>query len=170
MKIKFSHGLLLTLLAVVFTIGLTFVFVELPAIVDNFLHQHFNFPGVATGAGGMTEYKTELYLDYYNLRLIGYICLAVVLILIIAGFITNKTGFSSAGAILIFLPAFGHFALTMFFLGGLGILRLLWMPALDVSFEIMRLGHIINLPYDILLYIPLKLGLNIGRELPFIIV
>ncbi|MFC1724741.1 HEAT repeat domain-containing protein [candidate division KSB1 bacterium] len=170
MKIKISHGFLLTILALIFTIGLTFVFVELPAVIDNFLHQHFNFVSVATGSGDLSVYKTELYLEHYNLRLIGYICLAVILILIVAGFITNKTGLSSAGAILIFLPAFGHFALTMFFLGGLGMLRLLWMPVLDVSFEIMRLGHIINLPYEILLYIPSKFGLNIGRELPFIIV
>ena len=37
--------------------------------------------------------------------------------------------------IVLFLPVFGHFALTMFFLGGLGFLRLLWMPFLDVSFN-----------------------------------
>ena len=71
----------------------------------------------------------------------------MVILLIILGFALNKTGLSAAGAILIFLPVFGHFAVTMFFLGGLGFLRLLWMPLLDVSFNVMRLGEIVVLPY-----------------------
>ena len=57
---KFSHGFFLTLLAIIFTIGLTFLSVELPALVDTFLHRNIAFLDVATGAGAESEYKTEL--------------------------------------------------------------------------------------------------------------
>ena len=39
MKIKTSHGVLLTLLSLIFTTGLTFASVELPRLVDSFLNQ-----------------------------------------------------------------------------------------------------------------------------------
>ena len=176
MKPRLSHGVLLTLLAIIFAIGLTFASVELPGLVDSFLHQKFKFPDVATVSKNFAErdpigstYKTELYLQHYHFRLIGYMCLALIIILIVVGFITNKSGFSSAGAIVLFLPVFGHFALTMFFLGGLGFLRLIWMPFLDVSYDVLHLGDIVYLPYKILLYVASFLGINIWKELPYAI-
>ncbi len=149
---------LLTLLAMTFTIGLTFVSIELPRLADSFLGKEFEFLDVATISKDHPDYdpqdprhlRTELYLKTYRLRWIGYGCLGAVVALIIVGFTTNRSSFSSAGAIILFLPVFGHFALTMFFLGGLGFLRLLWMPFLDLSFDVMRLGEIIVLPYKIL--------------------
>ena len=140
----------LALLAVVFTIGLTFASVELPRLLDSFLAKTIDTPDVATGTDSMSEYKTDLYLRHFNLRLIGYICLVLIAVMIIAGFTTGKSGWTSAGAFFLFLPVFGHFAATMFFLGGLGFLRLLWLPFLDASFRLFRLGDIINLPYKIL--------------------
>jgi protein-S-isoprenylcysteine O-methyltransferase Ste14 len=169
MNLKLRHGILLSLLAVIFTIGLTFASVELPRIVDAFLHQNIDFLDVATGLDEVTAYKTELYLQHYHLRLVGYVCLALIIILIVAGFITNKSGLSSAGAIVLFLPVFGHFAMTMFFLGGLGFLHLLWMPFLDVSDKVLHLGDIVYLPYRILLYTASLIGINIWRELPLVI-
>ena len=169
MKIKLSHGLLLTLLALIFTIGLTFSSVELPRLVDSFLNQTFDFPDVGTGSGADSEFKTDLYLEYYHLRLIGYCCFALIIILIVIGFITDKSGLSSAGAIVLFLPVFGHFALTMFFLGGLGFMRLIWLPFLDVSFDVLRLGDIVHLPYRLLLDISSLVGVSIWKELPYLI-
>jgi len=160
---------ILTLLAIIFTIGLTFASVEFPRLVDSFLHQKINFLDVATGSGAESDFKTELYFEYYHLRLIGYLCLALIIILIAAGFITNKKGLSSAGAIFLFLPVFGHFAATMFFLGGLGFLRLIWMPFFDVSFDFLRLGDIVFVPYRILLYIPSLFKISIWKQLPYII-
>jgi HEAT repeat protein/protein-S-isoprenylcysteine O-methyltransferase Ste14 len=75
-------------------------------------------------------------------------------------FATEKTGWTSAGALFLFLPVFGHFAATMFFLGGLGFLRLLWLPFLDASFRLFRLGDIINLPYKILMALYSMTGLG----------
>lgn len=169
MKIKLSHGLLLILLAIIFTIGLTFASVELPRLADSFLDQKFDFLDVATGSGADSEYKTDLYFEYYHLRLIGYGCLAVIILLIIVGFVTNKSGLSSAGAIFFFLPVFGHFALTMFFLGGLGFMRLIWLPFFDVPFDVLRLGDIVYFPYRVLLSISALIGVSIWRELPYAI-
>jgi hypothetical protein len=152
MNLKFSHDFFLTALAVIFTIGLAFASVELPRIVDAFLHQKIDFLDVATSLDEVTAYKTELYLQHYHLRLIVYVCLALIIILIVAGFITNKSGLPSVGAIVLFLPVFGHFAMTMFFLGGLGFLRLIWMPFLDVSDQVLHFGDIVYLPCRILLY------------------
>jgi len=53
----------------------------------------------------------------------------------------------------------------MFFLGGLGFLRLLWMPFLDVSFDLFRLGAIVNWPFKILFDLYALTGL--GRWLRF---
>ncbi len=169
MKTRFAYGFLLTLLAIIFTIGLTFASLELPRLVDSFLHRNFDFLDVATGSGAESDYKTELYLGHYYLRLMGYCCLALIVILIVTGFITGKSGLSSAGAVFLFLPVFGHFALTMFFLGGLGFMRLIWMPFLDVSFDVLRLGDIVHLPYRMLLGLSSLIGVSIRRELPYVI-
>ena len=151
MRSGLKHFSFLALLAIIFTIGLTFASIELPRLLDTFLAKNVETPDVATGLNALSDYKTELYLRYSHLRLVGYICLAVIVIMIVVGFITGKSGWTSAGALFLFLPVFGHFAATMFFLGGLGFLRLLWLPFLDVSFRLFRLGDIINLPYNILL-------------------
>ena len=106
MKTKLSHSLLLTLLALIFTIGLTFASIELPRLVDSFFGRNIGTPNVSTvsrdrdywDTESIGEFKTDLYLQIYHLRLIGYSCLALIIILIAVGFITNKSGLSSAGA------------------------------------------------------------------------
>jgi HEAT repeat protein/protein-S-isoprenylcysteine O-methyltransferase Ste14 len=177
MNHKLSHGFLLTLIALIFTISLTFASIELPRLVDSFLNRNIDSLDVATVSRdranwdpeGIGEFKTELYLQTYHLRLIGYSCLALIIILIAVGFITNKSGLSSAGAIILFLPVFGQFALTMFFLGSLGFLRLIWLPFLDVSFNVLHLGEIVNLPYKILSYFYSLIGLDQLLNLSYVI-
>jgi len=63
-KIKLNHGILLTLLALVFTFGLTFASVELPRLVDTLLHKNIDFLDVASGQDELTAYKTELFLSH----------------------------------------------------------------------------------------------------------
>jgi HEAT repeat protein len=159
-EMEVKQGIALTLLALVFTVGLTFASIELPGLLDAFLEKNVNTLDVATGLNELSAWKTELYLQHYHLRLIGYVSLGLIIIFIVVGFITEKSGWTSAGAILLFLPAFGHFAATMFFLGGLGFLRLLWLPVLDVSFNLFRLGDIITLPYELLVWLFSLVGLN----------
>jgi HEAT repeat protein len=167
MKTGIKHFSLLALLAIIFTIGLTFASVELPRRLDTFLAKNIDSPDVATGLNELSDYKTELYLRYFHLRLIGYICLAVIVVMIIFGFISDRSGWTSAGALFLFLPIFGQFAATMFFLGGLGFLRLLWLPFLDVSFRLFRLGEIINLPYKILVELYSFTGLGRWMKLSY---
>nr|NIV03307.1 DUF1295 domain-containing protein [Calditrichia bacterium]NIV71500.1 DUF1295 domain-containing protein [Calditrichia bacterium] len=150
--------------------GLMFASVELPKVADQFLGQKVDFLDVATGQDDITAYKTELFLSHFHIRFIGYVCLGLVLILIVTGFILEKRGLASAGAIILFLPVFGHFAATMFFLGGLAFFRFLWLPFLDLSFDIMRLGDVVLLPYEWILNGAALIGINIYRELPFIII
>jgi len=57
MKPRFKHLSALTLLAVVFTIGLTFASVELPRLLDAFLAQKIDTPDVATGFDAQDEYN-----------------------------------------------------------------------------------------------------------------
>jgi HEAT repeat protein/protein-S-isoprenylcysteine O-methyltransferase Ste14 len=161
--------LFLALLAIVFAIGLTFVSVELPRLLDSFIAKNINTPDVATGLDSLSDYKTDLYLRFFRLRLIGYACLAVIVLMIVIGFVTEKSGWTSAGALLLFLPVFGHFAATMFFLGGLGFLRLLWLPLTDVSFRLFRLGDIVNWPYKVLLDLYSLTGLGRKASFPIII-
>ena len=169
MKIKEKTGIILAILAVIFTISLTFVSVELPRLADSVLSKNIHSVDVATGSGEQSEYKTELYLKNYNLRWIGYGAFVLIIILIVAGFISNRSRLSAAGAIFLFLPVFGHFALTMFFLGGLAFIRILWLPILDISFAAMRLADIVSLPYQILLTIPSWFGVYADKYLPYAI-
>ncbi|MEE4311847.1 MAG: HEAT repeat domain-containing protein [candidate division KSB1 bacterium] len=178
MKRRIVEHSLLILLALVFTIGLTFASVELPRVFDAYIHNQFSFPDIATISSQHIEpdtynesaFRTELFLRHYHFREIGYICLLLIIALIIAGFVTEKIGYTTAGAVALFLPVFGHFALTMFFLGGLGFLRLLWMPLLDISENLLRLGDIIVYPYQWILNGASFIGLNIWRELPYIFI
>jgi len=169
MKTQRKSLLFLTFLALIFTAGLTFASTELPRLLDAFLDTNIDTLDIATGLNELSDYKTELYLQYFHLRLIGYVCLALIVILIVVGFVTEKTGWTSAGALVLFLPVFGHFAATMFFLGGLGFLRLMWLPLLDVSFNLFRLGEVVNLPYDALARLWSFVGLSHWANLSYAI-
>jgi protein-S-isoprenylcysteine O-methyltransferase Ste14 len=68
------------------------------------------------------------------------------------GYLTRRSGWAIAGAIGLFIPVFGQFAFSMFFLAGLGVLRVGWLPFLDISFDILDLGKVIYVPYWILMW------------------
>jgi len=67
MKIRFAHALLLTLLAVIFTIGLTFASVELPRLADSFLQQTVSHPGGDSHANDLDVFKAELFIKHYHI-------------------------------------------------------------------------------------------------------
>jgi len=97
-----------------------------------------------------------------NVRPIGYACLGIVLSLIVVGFIKGKKSLSSIGSIAFFIPTFGYFAASMFFLAGAGVLRALWMPFLDSSVNLLKLGDIVYLPYMVIAYPFTLIGVDIG--------
>jgi len=168
LKTTITSGLPLTLLAVVFAIALTYASVELPVLLNTFLHNIIDFPGYDS-SHEMHLNKTASFMDSYFIRFIGYACLAIIVVLIVVGFITKKSGLVSAGAIALFLPVFGHFSFNMFFLAGLGAMRIVWMPILDISYDILRLGDIAFLPYMITVYLPALVGIDITKIIPYII-
>jgi protein-S-isoprenylcysteine O-methyltransferase Ste14 len=161
---KFS----LTLFAIIFTIALTYASLELPILLNSFLSKIIEFPGYDSNHPIHLD-KTKLFLESYQIRLIGYGSLIIIVALIVVGFITKKSRYASAGAILIFLPVFGHFSFNMFFLAGLGAMRVLWMPILDISYDLLRLGDIAYLPYMITVYLPALVQVDISDLMPYII-
>lgn len=160
MKPRTQHTAPLFLLAAVFTIGLTFATVELPYVIDRLLQGTLVTPAIDSHADEISRLKTELFIAHFNLRLIGYVCFALIVILVVAGFATRKTSLATIGAVGFMLPVFAQFAGVMFFLAGLGLLNAVWLPILDISFELQRLGLIIRAPYDLLIWLFRQVGLN----------
>jgi len=167
---KWIAGLLLMLLAVIFSIGLTSASVELPGLLNKALYGTIPALEGDSHADESAVTRTELFINHYHLRLIGYICFGLMLLLIAAGFITGKKGFASAGALLMFLPVFAQFAAVMFFLAGLGVLNVMWMPVLDISFNAGQWGDIVYLPYRLLRSLFLKIGFDVHYPLVYFLV
>jgi protein-S-isoprenylcysteine O-methyltransferase Ste14 len=137
-------------LAVVFTIGLTFATLQLPRIVGNWLSNYFPDIHPVMEPERVAEFMTVA-------RPIGYACLAIIAILIVAGLVTSKRKLSILGSFAFFLPTFGYFFASMFFLAGLGILRVPFIPFWDPSTNLMAFGDISYLPYMAFVY-PFWLG------------
>lgn len=136
---------LLVGLAIVFTVGLSFATLEIPQLLAGALRGVIPDPGYDPNA-------IEKFIQDHHVRAIGYACLGAIFALIAAGLLTRKRSLSSVGAVLMFLPTFGYFASSMFFLAGLGILRVPWLPIWDASFDLLKLGDIAYLPYMIVVY------------------
>ena len=160
MERRLSHTLFLFFLAVVFTVGLAFATVELPYLVDDLLIETITTPDLDSYADDVTQLKTELFIAHYHLRAIGYVCFALLVSFIVAGFATRRSGLAAVGAVGFMLPVFAQFAGVMFFLAGLGALNILWLPLLDISFGISRLGMVIRAPYDGLRWVLGFFGFN----------
>ena len=150
MKRTFLNNAGLLLLAIVFSTGLIFAFIELPRLLDASLQNNLGFPQFDHGGGGSSALKTEMFIQGLHLRWIGYGSLLLIIGLIIFGYTSRKSGWALAGAVGLFIPVFGQFAYSMFFLAGLGFLRVSWLPFLELSFDILDLGKVIYVPYWIL--------------------
>lgn len=137
-------------LAVVFTAGLIFATLELPYLLDGFLQRHVATPDLDSHVDEVSRIKTELFMAHYHVRAIGYGAFFLLLALIVAGFVTRRTGLAVLGAFGVMLTVFAQFAAVMFFLAGLGVLNVLWLPVLDVSYELQGWGSIIDVPNDAL--------------------
>jgi protein-S-isoprenylcysteine O-methyltransferase Ste14 len=134
----------------VFTVGLSFASVELPYLIDQAIIGSVHTPGIDSQADEVSRIKTELFISHYHLRGMGYACFGAILLLIGVGFATRKSGLAALGALAFMLPVFAQFAGVMFFLAGLGLLNIVWLPVLDVSFGMSEMGDVIRAPYDLL--------------------
>ena len=157
-KSKLPNLMFLTLLAFVFTVALTFATIEIPKrLVSLFIRAGW-IPDVNPGM------HPEIVEEFMKIaRPIGFACLAAVIVLVVVGFVTKRMKLSSLGALIFFLPTFGYFAGSMFFLAGLGILRIAWIPFWE--FNLVNLGDIAYLPYMILVYPFSIVGLDIRMPL-----
>jgi len=153
-----TQTVVLTLLAVVFAVALTYAAIALPRAINKSFQSTVEFPGYDPGR---QPERAEAWFETYHVRTIGYTALALVFVLIVVGLIAERRGLASAGAIVLFLPVFGHFAISMFFLASLGLLRVVWLPILDVSTDILKLGDIAYVPYMAMVYPPAVAGFDI---------
>lgn len=167
---KWTFGIYLTALALVFSIGLTFASIELPRLLHSALVKATPALEGDSHADETTVYRTELFMNHYHFRLIGYICFGLMVVLIVAGFASGKAGLSSIGAAAMFLPVFAQFAGVMFFLAGLGLLNLAWLPILDISFDVGQLGDIVYWPYDALISLSRRRGIDIHQPLVYFVI
>jgi protein-S-isoprenylcysteine O-methyltransferase Ste14 len=104
----------------------------------------------------------------HHVRLIGYTCLGLLIVLILAGFVTERTGLSTIGSLALFLPTFGYFSAYMFFLAGVGVLRLLWLPLWGPSKALLKLGDIAYLPYMAVAFPLALLGIDVREAIPLV--
>jgi len=151
---------LLLLLAIVFTAGLTFATVELPYLLDGFLQGVIATPGGDSHVDEVARLKTELFMAHYHVRAMGYIAFFLLLALIVAGFATRRTGMAALGAFGVMLPVFAQFASVMFFLAGLGTLNAVWLPILDISYELQSWGLVIDAPNQALRWLLRLVGVD----------
>ena len=132
-------------LSLLFTIALFYVTIEVPRIVHEILLETFPdwwWP---------PREEEERIIEF--LRPIGYAAFASVLALIFVGFAVGKRYLSALGSVAFYLPIFAHFAHTMFFLAGIGVLRALWFPLTDISPSVLKLGDSVYAPYLALAYL-----------------
>ncbi|MEM2247484.1 MAG: DUF1295 domain-containing protein [Thermoproteota archaeon] len=142
------------ILSAIFSYALLYSTVELPHVLNNLLGEAIPHYGV-----GEIE-EAESFVN--SLRPLGYFCLTMIIILIILGFVFKKYKISFLGSFILFLPTFSYFASVMFFLAGVGILRIIWLPFLELfpgssiyekismASSLLELGDIVYFPYDAL--------------------
>lgn len=133
------------ILAVAFTISLAFATIVLPETLNKALLRQF--VDVPTDVGRSGTRVLDLGPFMTAIEPIGYLSLAAVALLILAGFATRRRTVSIVGSFAFFLPTFGYFAATMFTLAGLGILRVVWQPLWNVNPSLFMLGDAAFLPY-----------------------
>lgn len=147
-----SNSVLLAalMLSVLFAVALVYMMSEIQDIVDELLRI------ISPGYQGTT-------IETGILRPFGYIAFVITLFLIVLGFLIKRDWLAVTGSVALYLPTFGYFAFVMWSLfAGIGVLRVLWFPLLDLSPDILKLGDIAYCP----LFILIILILGITGETP----
>jgi protein-S-isoprenylcysteine O-methyltransferase Ste14 len=149
-------------LAIVYGVGTTFFTIELERLVESTLTPHI------VASPGVSAMNREIYagIDHFmaskHVRVIGYACLGLIVLLALVGLITEKRGLASLGSIGFILPVYAYFVMHMSFLAGLQILTALWGPFWG---DLVRLGDVAYVPYLVLVYPFSWAGLDIRQFL-----
>ena len=156
-------SILLTLLAlaIVYGVGSAFFVVEIERLIERSITPHIlASPGISILGqeifSGVDEFMTS-----NHIRLIGYTCIAVVILLGLVGLVTKRRTLTSLGSLGFILPIYAYFVLHMSFLAGLGVLTALWTPFWG---NLVKLGDIAYLPYMALVYPFSLIGWDIRSE------
>ncbi len=150
MRPNFLPNVGLFLLAVIFSVGLMFAFTEIPRLLDGLIQARIPTPHSDPAYDPL---RIELFYQAFSIRLIGYLCLGVILAFVIIGFATRQTGWALVGGVSLFLPVFATFAHSMFYLAGLGLFNIILFPLLDISLSLIDLGKVVLIPYWMLIWI-----------------
>jgi len=151
------------ILSILFSIAFIYLTIEIPIIIHKILVNFF--PDIFL----LSDFS-KMYETINHLRPYGYTIFVLVFILVIVGFLIKSKIITLASAIAIYLPIFGYFAFTMFFLAGIGILRIFMIPILDIDPGILRLGSILYIPYTLAVYMSnILFGVDISTPLSFLI-
>ncbi len=124
-------------LSVLFTVAFFFLMLESVRAVDELLLRFFPDSG-------------SIGRSIRSLRPFGYAAFGATVVLMFLGFLLGRSGPSAVGAIAMYLPTFGGFALTMYPLAGIGVMYALWLPLLDFSPSLLELADIVYVPYNLL--------------------
>lgn len=125
-------------LTIVFTIALYFASTSATFIMNMILVLFFPDYGIAD------QEISEAIIQ--SMMPIGLAMLAITVILIAVGFILKKGWLSVTGSIALYIPVFGAFSMAMFYLAGIGIVRVLWIPLIELAPAFFSLGHIVLIP------------------------
>ncbi len=147
-------------LSMLFTVALSYATLDVPRVISWLLIRVF--PDYTIGQWDKAAETVE------SLRPFGYAAFVATLILMFAGFVAKRGKLSTLGSISLFLPTFGYFAFTMFFLAGIGVVRALWLPLMDLSPSLLSLGNIVYLPYLIISFPFALVRIDVGVPLSFI--
>ena len=142
-NLRFIAVFFTVVLAMFFTFVLLFIEFEISILVNGFLIQYFPEINPVVFPNTVVVYINAL-------RPFGYSCLITVVLLIVLGFLIKKGKLVASGSFLLFLPTFGSFAVSMFFLSGIGFLQVLWLPFETPFFNFLTLGNIVFLPFFII--------------------
>jgi hypothetical protein len=102
-------------LSILFAVALLYATLDIPMIINEWMLEAFPDYWMV----GSAEVAEALEV----LRPIGYVAFIVTLVLIIIGFAVRNRWLGTLGSIAFYLPTFSYFAFTMFFLAGIGVLR-----------------------------------------------
>jgi protein-S-isoprenylcysteine O-methyltransferase Ste14 len=159
--------LTLLALAIVYGVGTTFFTLELERLVER------TVTPCIVASSDVEAINREVYsgLDAFitgkHMRAIGYTSFAALVLLALAGLITQHRQLACLGSVGFILPIYAYFVLHMSFLAGLGVLTALWAPLWG---DAVRLGDVAYLPYMVLVYPMSLIGIDIRQALAGLLV
>lgn len=157
-----STVLTLLALAIVYGVGTTFFTVELEHLVERTITPRIVASADVETMNRQIYSSVDQFMASKRVRVVGYMCFALVVVLALVGLVVQKRGLAFLGSLGFILPTYAYFVMHMSFLAGLQILTALWAPFWG---DLVRLGDVVYLPYMVLVY-PLSLiGVDIRRSL-----